>query len=155
MIHFKKYTQEQFEIAVKSSFSKREALQKLGIAAQGGNYKIIDKAIINLKLDISHFKGSAWNKGKVFGPKRNIEKYLSNEHPIGSHKLRKRLIKEGLLEPKCSSCTNITWQNKPIPLELEHKNGNHEDNSLTNLCLLCPNCHALTSTYRGKNKKKS
>jgi predicted HNH restriction endonuclease len=52
-------------------------------------------------------------------------------------------------------CNNTEWNGQPIPLELEHKNGNNQDNSLNNLCLLCPNCHAQTSTYRGKNKSKA
>jgi hypothetical protein len=42
-----------------------------------------------------------------------------------------------------------------IPLELEHKNGNNTDNRIENLTLLCPNCHALTETYRGKNKNRN
>jgi 5-methylcytosine-specific restriction endonuclease McrA len=40
----------------------------------------------------------------------------------------------------------------PIPLELEHKDGNCTNHNIENLELLCPNCHALTDTYRGKNK---
>ena len=40
-----------------------------------------------------------------------------------------------------------------IPLELHHVNGDNRDNRLENLQLLCPNCHALTNTYRGKNNK--
>jgi predicted HNH restriction endonuclease len=40
---------------------------------------------------------------------------------------------------------------KPIPLELHHKDGNRYNNSLNNLMLLCPNCHALTDNYRAKN----
>lgn len=43
---------------------------------------------------------------------------------------------------------------KNIPLELEHKNGNHFDNRIENLEILCPNCHAQTDTYCGKNIKK-
>lgn len=49
---------------------------------------------------------------------------------------------------------NTEWLNEPIPLELDHINGICHDNRLENLRLLCPNCHAKTSTYRGKNKNK-
>ncbi len=40
---------------------------------------------------------------------------------------------------------------RPIPLELDHINGRRDDNRLDNLRILCPNCHAQTETYRGKN----
>ena len=53
---------------------------------------------------------------------------------------------------RCSECGIDSWNNKPISLELEHKNGNSSDNSLENVCLLCPNCHSQTSTYKVKNK---
>ena len=45
----------------------------------------------------------------------------------------------------------VTWNGQTIPLELHHVNGNNKDNSLENLQLLCPNCHALTSNYRNRN----
>lgn len=50
------------------------------------------------------------------------------------------------------SCGLEKWQGKNIPLEVDHIDGNHENNKLTNLKLLCCNCHALTPTYRIKNK---
>ncbi len=53
---------------------------------------------------------------------------------------------------KCVSCGISEWNNKPITLELEHKDGNSENNNEDNLCLICPNCHSQTSTYKGKNK---
>jgi 5-methylcytosine-specific restriction endonuclease McrA len=56
-------------------------------------------------------------------------------------------------ECKCNNCGNDKWQNQDIPLELEHKDGNHFNNERSNLELLCPNCHALTDTWRGRNKQ--
>lgn len=152
MAKFRKYTEEQLKIAITESASICQVLTKLGVAPRGGNYVSVNNYISQNKIDVSHFKGRGWNKGQIIGPKRPISDYLANTFSITSHKLRKRLIAEKIFEPRCSNCNLSDWFSQPIPLELEHKDGNHENNSLENLCLLCPNCHALTSTYRGKNK---
>ncbi len=65
---------------------------------------------------------------------------------------RKLLISER--GHKCESCKNETWLGKVIPLEVDHINGDHENHSRDNIRLLCPNCHALTPTYKNKNKGK-
>jgi hypothetical protein len=153
-MRFRKYTKEQLIEAVQSSISIRQTLIKLNVAPSGGNYRVCKNYIIKLNLNVSHFTGQGHNKGKNFGPKRPIEEYLSNNHKISSHALRLRLIKEEFFEHKCYMCNNTEWNNYPIPLELEHKDGNHSNNNLCNLTLLCPNCHAQTSTYRGRNIAK-
>ncbi len=48
-------------------------------------------------------------------------------------------------------CRRERWNGRPIPLELDHVSGVRDDNRLNNLRLLCPNCHAQTPTYRGRN----
>jgi len=149
-----KYSEEQLIEAVKSSTSFRQVLQRLNVAPYGGNYDVLRKALKFFNLDTSHFTGQAWNKGKKLPPKININQYLKNELPIQSYKLKNRLLKEGFLEHKCSNCNRRNWLNQLIPLELDHINGNNKDNSLKNLRLLCPNCHALTPTYRSKNRTK-
>lgn len=63
----------------------------------------------------------------------------------------KRYLKETFGE-KCSVCSISEWNGKPIVLELEHKDGNYTNNKLDNVCLLCPNCHSQTDTYKSKNK---
>ena len=55
---------------------------------------------------------------------------------------------------RCESCSNTEWLGDPIPLELEHVDGNNKNQVKENLLLLCPNCHAKTSTYRGRNAKR-
>jgi hypothetical protein len=90
---------------------------------------------------------------KESGKKIPLEDILSGLHPqYQSNKLRLRLLEEGIFPHKCNNCELTDWLGNPIPLELEHIDGNSSNNKLENLELLCPNCHSLTDTYRGKNK---
>ena len=148
-----RYSEEELRAAVESSGSFRQVLQKLNIVPAGGNYSSTKKRIKSLNIDTSHFHGKLWNKGKTIGPKRAIEVYLNNDYKIDSNKLRKRLINEGLKEHKCECCGITEWNGRPAPLELDHIDGDHYNNNLDNLRILCPNCHAQTDTYRGKNIK--
>lgn len=79
---------------------------------------------------------------------------VENGPNITSTKLRLKLLKDKVKEHKCESCNYTEWLGKLIPLELDHINGNHYDNRLENLRLLCPNCHAQTETNSGKNRGK-
>lgn len=152
----KKYTLEELKEAVANSFSIAGVLKSLGLIVAGGNYKTIKEKIAKYKLDTSHFTGMGWNKGKkIPGEKIPLSKILVNGSTYRTSLIRPRLIKEGLKEHKCEICGNTTWQGKEIPLELHHINGINTDNRIENLQLLCPNCHALTDTFRGKNIKKS
>ena len=56
------------------------------------------------------------------------------------------------LRDECWECGITEWNGKPITLEIEHRDGNAYNNSIDNLCLLCPNCHSQTPTFRNKNK---
>lgn len=68
--------------------------------------------------------------------------------------LRDRLIRDGLKKYKCECCGNDSWMGGYLVLEVHHINGDHFDNSLENLQLLCPNCHSQTDTYKSKNVSK-
>lgn len=83
----------------------------------------------------------------------SLKEYLENSKDIQSNKVRKKLIEEGYKEHKCDCCGLSVWLNKPIPLELHHKDGDRHNNTIENYALLCPNCHALTDSYRGKNSR--
>lgn len=65
----------------------------------------------------------------------------------------KRLVIFREQNGSCISCKLSEWLGQPIPLEIEHKDGDRRNNSRDNLSLLCNNCHALTSTWRGRNVK--
>jgi len=55
---------------------------------------------------------------------------------------------------KCNRCGISDWLGAPLTLELEHIDGNHHNNDRTNLEVLCPNCHAQTPSWRGRNRNK-
>lgn len=87
-------------------------------------------------------------------PKMTLAEYLENSQDIQTNKIRKKILEENLKPHKCERCGLETWLDSPIPLEVHHKDGNRTNNTLENFELLCPNCHAFTDSYRGKNCKK-
>ena len=98
------------------------------------------------------YKGNQGKKGLKESPNKKTFKELSQSSTVTSHKLRLRLLDEGLKYHKCECCGNTEWMGHPIPLELHHKDGNHFNNELSNLELLCPNCHAQTDNYSCKKR---
>ena len=98
------------------------------------------------------------NQGLKGGNKNTPSKIHLNEilegiHPhFQTYKLKNRLLKEGLIQNKCSICGIESWNNKQIQLELDHIDGNRINHDFNNLRLLCPNCHSQTYTYRSKNR---
>ena len=147
------YTKEQLKEIVLSCTSYRQILLKLNLAPQGGNYNTVKKLMIKWGIDHSHLTGQSQTGTRK--PRTVIELYLNNEMPCGSFRLKNRLIKEKFFTHTCSNCKKDDWLGKPIPLELDHIDGNTNNNNLNNLRLLCPNCHALTPTYRGRNQSRA
>lgn len=85
--------------------------------------------------------------------KKNItlSKFREGKISSESRTILRRILVE-LFGYRCQVCKNEIWNNKPIPLEIEHIDGHSENNFPENLQLICPNCHAQTDTYKGKNK---
>ena len=82
---------------------------------------------------------------------KHVKKILeSNYDDLSFNSLRYRILFEQ--DNKCNSCGLSEWLNEPLILELEHKDGNHFNNERSNLEMICPNCHSLTNTWRGRNK---
>jgi hypothetical protein len=72
---------------------------------------------------------------------------VTNSSYTSSGRLRGRLIRAGLKEARCEVCGLTEWRGESIQLELDHIDGNRSNNSLPNLRMLCPNCHAQTETW--------
>ena len=143
----KQVNKQELEQIVKKSFSYADVCRALEVPPKGSYYTTIKKLIKG--LDISHFNKGAWNKGRkiksTYYQKAPIQQVLIENSPhTNSGKLRIRLIKEGLKENKCEICGCTE------SLELHHINGNHQDNRLENLQILCANCHRKTNNFRGK-----
>lgn len=75
----------------------------------------------------------------------------------GDTSLYEKQYKDYLIYKHGEKCMECGWDKvhpitKKVPIQLEHIDGNSENNSLNNLKLLCPNCHSLTPTYGALNK---
>lgn len=153
----KKWTGKQLREFTKNVYSVRQLLKKLQLKEAGGNYTQIKKYLNIYKIDTSHFRGKAWNRGlkEIGKPLIPIEKILVTKSTFQSFKLKKRLFSDKLKPEHCELCG---WSKRSkdgrLPLELDHINGDRYDNRLENLRILCPNCHSLQETHRGRNIKR-
>ena len=154
---FRNVPPEQLMEIVADCGSISESLIRIGLKPSGANYATFHKYIKEYNIDTSHFSGQGHLKGKShdWSIKKPIEEYLVENSGASRSNLRKRLIKDGIFEARCYKCNNTEWNGQPISLELEHINGIRDDNRLPNLTILCPNCHAQTPTYRGRNRGKN
>ncbi len=146
------FTHEQFLDALKSSFSYRQIQIKLGLPIHSSYGLTVKRYINKHELDSSHLTGATWKKGQKTGPRRPISEYLGKgKYNCTSSQLKDRLLNEGYFKRECQNCKLTTWRNEPIPLDLHHKNKNHDDNSIDNLQVICPNCHRLRHREKPRN----
>jgi hypothetical protein len=150
----RKWTPDQLLSAVSTSSSVRQVLAKLGLRQAGGNYNQIQKYFVEQSINTAHFRGKGWSRGLkiAFHPKQELDELLVKHSGFQSHKLKIRLFASGIKKRQCEECGWAkTSADGRIPLELDHVNGNRFDNRIDNLRILCPNCHSLKPTHRGRN----
>jgi hypothetical protein len=149
----RRYSEAQIRSAVSSSRSLAQVFASLGEPWSASKQARLKQHLLEMRIDTTHFVGQGWRRGirRPVVAARPLSQILVVGRRLNSHGLKQRLIQEGLKRQRCEICLCSVWNGEPIPLELDHINGRRDDNRLSNLRILCPNCHAQTDTYRGRN----
>ncbi len=149
-----RWTKEVLQAAVASSTTMCEVLRRLGVEVVGGQHTHISRRVKALGIDTSHF--SAPVRSRDVRRRRPedllVDQSQTLERRIPGERLKRAMFALGAPE-RCSLCgTERMWRDRPLPLEVDHIDGNWRNNRPQNLQLLCPNCHSTTDTYRGRGK---
>ncbi|MGW3033260.1 HNH endonuclease signature motif containing protein [Streptomyces sp. NPDC001178] len=153
-----KWTREILQVAVSASTNMCEVLRHLGLEVVGGHHTHISRRIKAYDIDTSHFQVPT-RRGKAWRPRTPegllVEQPVGQARRIPSDRLKWALTALGMQE-RCARCgTEAVWRGHPLPLEVDHIDGNWRDNRIENLRFLCPNCHSTTDSYRGRGKGRA
>jgi len=109
--------------------------------------KNIKKYINENNLDTSHFRHSS----KVgYNVTRTNEEVFAKNSDVSQSTVKKRFIAK--VKYECAVCGVASWNNAHLSLQLDHIDGDNQNNLIANLRLLCPNCHSQTENFGSKNK---
>lgn len=145
-------TKEELVHLVSTSNTYTEVLNKLGyIGKHNGSFNTLKKKIQNWNIDVSHMT----HYKKANNVKVTHESAFRSHSPHSQHTIKRYIQANNLIPYRCAVCGNEgVWNNKPLVLTLDHINGDRNDNRLTNLRFICPNCDRQSSTYGTRNKRR-
>ncbi|MFF8604403.1 HNH endonuclease signature motif containing protein [Streptomyces sp. NPDC015346] len=144
--------------AVAASVSLAETLRHLGRPESSGQRASLKQWIAEDRLSTAHFLGQGHQRGRP-GPtplRKAVDLLVKHD---GTYRTKSTLLRRALFEigvpEECAMCgTGPAWRGRPMTLEIDHINGDWSDDRAENLRLLCPNCHAVTSTWcRGGRRR--
>ncbi|MEU6080605.1 HNH endonuclease [Streptomyces sp. NPDC047108] len=150
-----RHTEARLRELVAEASSVAEVVRRLGISPVGGNQAHIGRRIAALGIDTSHFTSGTQRHRSRRRASRGARLSLGSpaDGRTPGERLRRELIRTGVPEV-CAMCgIGPQWNGGALRLEVDHLNGTWWDNRPRNLRLLCPNCHSVTDTYRGRKRR--
>jgi hypothetical protein len=141
-------------MAIATSMNFSEALRKLGMRPAGGNHATLRRYAEQVwNISTAHFDPRAAQQDALrrANQPRPIEEFLVEGSLCCRSSLKKRLLREGLMQPICEMCgQGEIWNGRRMSLILDHINGVANDNRIENLRMVCPNCAATLETHCAK-----
>jgi len=148
---------------VAHSTSIAQVLVKLQMPPEGRSHRELTRRLRELEIDTKHLRGRGWSRGETRGTHPSVERvsqlkswsdsdvFTDNSPLLSSKGLTRRLLARGW-SYRCAWCDVVEWRGRSLVLHLDHINGINNDNRLTNLRFLCPNCHSQTDTYGNRRR---
>lgn len=144
---WRKFSKEELEKIVNDNVIIKDVARAIGYSDIGGSSILAVKEMIAYyEFDTSHFLGQGWSKNTFDYSRFKRNNAIKSSQALGA------LV--ALRGHKCECCHNAEWLGRPIQLEVHHIDGDHLNNEIDNLQLLCPNCHSVTKHWRGKNTSR-
>ncbi|MFC9131310.1 HNH endonuclease signature motif containing protein [Streptomyces sp. NPDC057099] len=155
-----KWTRELLQAAVAASANVHDVLRHLGLELVGGHHTHISRRIKAFGIDTSHFVPVVRTENMRHNQRRRtageilVEDTSPHARRIPGTRLKRAMVELGA-EERCELCgMEPLWLGEPLPLEIDHIDGNWRNNRIDNLRMLCPNCHSTTDSYRGRGKRR-